>query len=190
MAFPAKTDRSSILAAAMEQLASDGMQKLSLRSVAATLDLAPNALYRYFSSRSQLQAALIAEITEQVHAALLKATARKAPEPAIRALTRAYLSFAREQRHFYDAFLTPCLETPEGETAHAALWDFVLGQVARISGSEKAAEAAVGLWAFLHGFVELQTLGVFGNGKPLSGFDWSLNAWFKAARIGLEPDRP
>ena len=67
MVFPAKTDRARILSAAMEQLARDGMEKLSLRSLAASLDLAPNALYRYFASRSQLEAAITAEITEHVH---------------------------------------------------------------------------------------------------------------------------
>src|ERR1700733_16208712 len=73
MPFPAKTDRARILTAAMEQLASRGMEKLSLRSLAASLDLAPNALYRYFPSRSALGGALTVEITGQVHARLRKA---------------------------------------------------------------------------------------------------------------------
>ena len=120
MVFPAKTDRARILSAAMEQLARDGMEKLSLRSLAASLDLAPNALYRYFASRSQLEAAITAEITQQVHEGLRKAAGRKAPEQAIRALVRAYIRFAHEQKHLYDVFLRPCAETQEGEAAHTA----------------------------------------------------------------------
>ena len=65
MVFPAKTDRARILSAAMDQLARDGMEKLSLRSLAASLNLAPNALYRYFASRSQLEAAIAAEIAQE-----------------------------------------------------------------------------------------------------------------------------
>lgn len=182
MPFPAKTDRYRILAAAMEKLASDGTGKLSLRSLASSLDLAPNALYRYFPSRSRLDAAITAEITEHVHARLHKAAGRKAPEPAIRALARAYILFAHQQRHLYDAFLSPCEPTPEGEAAHTTLWNFVLERVAGISGKKRAPEAAVALWAFLHGFVELERAGVFKQGKPISGFEWGLNAWFKAAR--------
>ena len=72
MVFPAKTDRARILSAAMEQLARDGMEKLSLRSLAASLDLAPNALYRYFASRSQLEAAIAAEITDHLHESCAK----------------------------------------------------------------------------------------------------------------------
>ena len=138
MVFPAKTDRARILSAAMEQVARDGMEKLSLRSLAASLGLAPNALYRYFASRSQLEAAIAAEITEHVHQGLRKAAGRKAPEQAIRALVRAYIRFAHEQKHFYDLFLRPCAETTEGEAAHIALWNFVLEQVGRISGPKKA----------------------------------------------------
>jgi AcrR family transcriptional regulator len=183
MPFPAKTDRARILAAAMEQLASDGLEKLSLRSLAASLDLAPTALYRYFPSRSALEVALTAEIAGQVHAKLRRAAGHKLPEPAIRALTKAYVSFSTEQPHLYNAFLQPCAETEQAEEpAHEALWNFVLEQVARITGPKHAPEAAVALWAMLHGFVELKRAGVFHQGKPLTGFDWGMQAWLKAAR--------
>jgi AcrR family transcriptional regulator len=182
MPFPAKTDRARILAAAMEQVASGGIERLSLRSLAASLDLAPNALYRYFPSRSQLEAAITAGIINQVHADLRKAAGRKSPEQALRAIVRAYVRFAREQRHFYDAFLKPCLHTPDGEAAHAALWDFVVEQVTRLCGPKKAPEAAVALWAFLHGFVEFKIAGLFDEGKPIKGFEWGVDAWFKAVR--------
>lgn len=181
MVFPAKTDRTRILSAAMEQLRRDGMEKLSLRSLAASLDLAPNALYRYFASRSELEAAIAAEITEYVHQGLRKAAGRKAPKQAIQALVGAYLRFAHEQKHLYDVFLKPCTETPEGEAAHVALWNFVLEQVDRVTGPKKAPEAAIALWALLHGFIGLANAGVFDRGKPRSGFDWGLQAWFRAS---------
>jgi AcrR family transcriptional regulator len=182
MPFPAKTDRARILAAAMEQLASQGMEKLSLRSLAGSLDLAPNALYRYFPSRSALGGALTVEITGQVHARLRKAAGRKSPEQAIRAITKAYVLFSTEQPYLYNAFLQPCATTEEGEDpAHEALWAFVVEQVARVAGPKKAPEAAVALWALLHGFVELRRAGVFQRGKPLTSFDWGLQAWMKAA---------
>jgi AcrR family transcriptional regulator len=184
MPFPAKTDRARILTAAMEQLASRGMEKLSLRSLAASLDLAPNALYRYFPSRSALEGALIEEITERVHAWLRRAAGRKSPEQAIRAIAKAYVLFSTEQPHLYNAFLHPCAEPEEAkERAHEALWAFVLEQVARVAGPKKAPEAAVALWALLHGFVELKRAGVFQHDKPLTSFDWGMQAWLKAARV-------
>jgi hypothetical protein len=63
------------------------------------------------------------------------------------------------------------------------LWNFVLEQVGRISGPKRAPEAAIALWALLHGFVGLASAGVFDKrGKPRSGFDWGLQAWFRASR--------
>src|ERR1035441_3272156 len=58
MPYPSKTDRQTILSAAVKDLAHGGIRDLSLRNLAASLDLAPNAIYRYFSDRSALEAAL------------------------------------------------------------------------------------------------------------------------------------
>lgn len=48
-----------ILAAARAHLARDGAAALSLRSIARELEMAPSALYRYFSGRDALLSALI-----------------------------------------------------------------------------------------------------------------------------------
>ena len=58
MAYPAKTDRESILAAALEQVESEGLENLAIRSLAGRLGLAPNALYRYFENLSDLELAV------------------------------------------------------------------------------------------------------------------------------------
>jgi AcrR family transcriptional regulator len=50
---------SEILAVARAHLARDGAAALSLRSIARELEMAPSALYRYFSGRDALLSALI-----------------------------------------------------------------------------------------------------------------------------------
>jgi len=173
----------------MEQLARDGMEKLSLRSLAASRILRRTALYRYFASRSQTGSCDHAEITEHVHEGLRKAAGRKAPEQRFARWVRAYIRFAHEQKHFYDVFLRPCAETPEGEAAHTALWNFVLEQVGRISGPKKAPEAAIALWALLHGFVGLASAGVFDRGKPRSALIGACKrgSGLRGARCGYAP---
>ena len=57
MPYPSKTDRNAILAVAMELVEKHGVDKLAIRSVAAELGLAPNALYRYFENLAALEAA-------------------------------------------------------------------------------------------------------------------------------------
>ena len=182
MPFPAKTDRARILAAAMARVAGEGMDGLSLRSLATSLGLAPTALYRYFPSRAEMEAAIVAEVTGLIHARLLKAKGRKSPEPALRALSQAYVLFAREQPQFYRAFLARSMPCDGNEAAHEALWTFVLGEVTRVAGAKRAAEATVALWSFLHGFVELEAAGALTQEKPSSGLRWGLDAWFRAAR--------
>jgi Tetracyclin repressor-like, C-terminal domain len=57
----------------------------------------------------------------------------------------------------------------------------VLPHVARVYGDEKAPEAAVALWAFLHGITALEAAGVFGERKPATSFEFGLRMWIRAA---------
>lgn len=190
MPFPSKTDRRTILATAMDQVSRDGIDKLAIRSVAAALDLAPNALYRYFSNLAALEDALAEESRRRLLDVLRKAAGKKPPEEAIRSIARAYVRFAREQPHIFFLTLMPSTAEREGDAAHVQSWSFVLGHVARIYGEEKAPEAAVVLWAFLHGMTALEAAGVFGERKPASSFEFGLRMWIKAASTDIISESP
>ncbi len=181
MPYPSKTDRQTILATAMEQVARDGINKLAIRSVAAALGLAPNALYRYFSNLAALQGALAEESRRGLLEVLQKAAGKRPPEQAIRSIAQAYVRFAREQPQVFSLTLMPSTTETEGDAAHERSWRFVLGHVARLYGEEKAPEAAVALWAFLHGITVLEAARVFGERKPVSSFEFGLRMWIKAA---------
>ena len=181
MPYPAKTDRQTILATAMDQVARDGINGLAIRSVAAALNLAPNALYRYFANLAGLQSALADESRRRLQKALEKAAGKKPPEETIRSIAKAYLRFARDEPHIFSLTLLPSTAESEGEAAHLEGWRFVLGHVARLYGEERAPEAAVALWAFLHGMTALEAARVFGQRKPVSSFEFGLRMWIKAA---------
>src|ERR1700730_14875867 len=83
MPYPSKTDRQTILSAAVKQLAHAGIRDLSLRNLAASLDLAPNEVYLFFSDRSALEAARAGEAARQMDMALRKAAAGREPVTAI-----------------------------------------------------------------------------------------------------------
>lgn len=188
MAYPAKTDRAEILKAGMRLLTEQGLAGLSLRAVAGALGVAPNALYRYFADRAALEAALASEVARRLHVVLKRAAAGKEPEAAVRAVCRAYLKFAREQRHGYEAMMTVCNPAEEDAAAHVALWAFVLELVTKLAGEARAAEAAVALWALLHGAAGLEAANIFHpenpHGKPVSGIAFGMDAWFVGARVG------
>ncbi len=198
MPYPAKISRDRILAEAIAQLEQEGPARLSLRTLAAELGVAPNALYRYFADRSALEAALADASTERLQAALERAaqprgTARRTPGESIRAMGQAYLRFAREHPHLYEVMMGPGCHD-EGPGPHRALWEFVLAQVARLTGEQPAPEAAVALWALLHGTAALERAGVFTAQKPFQGFLCGLNMWIEGAerKFGEQaaPTRP
>src|ERR1700738_1873836 len=111
MPYPSKTDRQTILSAAVKELAQGGIRDLSLRNIAASLDLAPNAIYRYFSDRRALEAALANEAARQLELALRKAADGCEPVTAIREMSSAYIKFARDNRHLYEVMMS--LHAPE-----------------------------------------------------------------------------
>lgn len=185
MPYPAKISRERILAEAVALLEREGSARLSLRTLAADLGVAPNALYRYFPDRSALITALADACTERLQAALERAaqprgTASRTPGESIRAMSRQYLRFAREHPHLYETMMLPgCHDEQAG--AHHALWDFVVGEVARLTGEATAPRAAVALWALLHGTASLERSGVFGAKKPADGYQHGLETWISAA---------
>jgi AcrR family transcriptional regulator len=154
---------------------------MSLRSLAASLGVAPNALYRYFADRAALEAAMSAESARQLKSVLKRAARHREPEEAVRSMALAYVRFARESPHLYGLLMTPCTPSEEDAESHQDLWNFVVDQVALISTQSRAREAAVALWALLHGTVALEAAQVFGEEKPFSGFDFGLEAWLTAA---------
>ena len=186
MPYPSKTDRQTILSAALKQLAHVGIRDLSLRNLAASLDLAPNAIYRYFSDRSALEAALASEAARQMELALRRAAVGREPVAAIREMSSAYIMFAKDNRHLYDVMMSRHVRKHD-ETLHQSLWAFTVEQVTRIAGSDRAAQASVALWAFLHGAVALEAAEVFGESKPASGLGFGLDAWFMAVSTRAEP---
>jgi AcrR family transcriptional regulator len=186
MPYPSKTDRQTILSAAVKQLAHVGIRDLSLRNLAASLDLAPNAIYRYFSDRSALEAALASEAARQMELALRKAADGRERVTAIREMSAAYIKFAKDNRYLYDVMMSP--HVPQHDAIrHQSLWAFTVEQVQRIAGSGLAAQASVALWAFLHGAVALEAAEVFGESKPASGLGFGLDAWFIAASTRGQP---
>jgi AcrR family transcriptional regulator len=186
MPYPSKTDRQTILSVAVKELAHGGIRALSLRNIAASLDLAPNAIYRYFSDRSALEAALANEAARQLELALRKAADGCEAVTAIREMSSAYIRFARDNRHLYEVMMS--LHAPKHDaTSHQSLWAFTVEQVQRIAGADRAAQASVALWAFLHGAVALEAAQVLGEIKPASGLEFGFEAWLMAVSMRGEP---
>lgn len=182
----AKTDRDAILSLALDRVRTDGMPALSWRALAADVGIAPNALYHYFPTRAHLDNALSEHAAQRMHKALRREVARLASSKEsaadrIRALSTAYLRFAQREPHLYAAMLSGPCGTGEPNPEHQALWQFVVDATAALHGQAKATEAAMSLWALLHGAVTLLHSGSLSGARPAESIEFGLNAWIALA---------
>src|SRR5258708_11930513 len=126
MPYPAKTNAQTILAAAIEHLEQYGEAALSMREVASRLGLSPRALYRYYTDRAALEAAIAEEGCGGLRAALVDAVGVQVGKDALRAGATAYLAFAQAHPAWYALLMSVHEQTPGLLQAEHALWIFVL----------------------------------------------------------------
>src|SRR5262245_43901594 len=110
----------AIVAAACEVAAEGGMAAVQIAPVAARASIATGTVYRYFPSKTELVAALVAALAEREMAAL-EAAANRAPGP-LSALAAAIATFAARalvRRRLAFALIAEPVE-PEVDHARAA----------------------------------------------------------------------
>ncbi|WP_407542594.1 TetR/AcrR family transcriptional regulator (plasmid) [Deinococcus radiomollis] len=169
MPYPAKTSAEEILAAAVELLEREGQGGLSLRALAAELHLSPNALYRYYPSREALLAAVAVQGAQWLLTDLQTATG------ALPQLAHIYLKFAQERPALYDLYMTCDSLSAAQRQIYDEHWELVVGALAPLAGAHSR-EAAITLWAYLHGLVGLERSGVYDVSaeKPRNTTDFGL----------------
>jgi len=177
MPYPAKTNARTILQAAIEYIEQYGEEALSMRELASRLGLTPRALYRYYPDRAALEAAIAEEGFRRLLVALVDAVDERVGKQALRASATAYLTFAQAHPAWYALLMRFHVQTPGLLEAGHETWTFVVGLVEDAVGAEKAASVAVALWAFLHGFIQLERSAILSEQKPRSGFQAGLEAF-------------
>jgi AcrR family transcriptional regulator len=113
-----KAGRARILKAALKIMGSEGLEALSMRSLADAVDLTPGALYRYFSSKDEVTEAVFGGGGDLDDRLLETATARVSDIDALRQVLKAYADFAFEDEvRFRTLFLK--YYGPAGREFHA-----------------------------------------------------------------------
>jgi AcrR family transcriptional regulator len=188
MPYPAKTNAQSILQAAIDYLEEYGEDALSMRELASRLGLTPHALYRYFPDRAALEATIAEAGFRRLHADLVAAVGERAGNEAIRVSAAAYLGFAQAHPAWYALIMRFHVESPGMLAAGHEMWSYVVRLVEGAVGAEGAASAAVALWAFMHGFTQLERTAILNEQKPRSGFEVGLEALLTGlTALSLDP---
>jgi AcrR family transcriptional regulator len=131
--------RDEIKAAALRQLAADGVEGLSLNAIAKELGMTGPALYRYVSSRDELLADLVVDAWEDLADALERAAEDNAGASAaerVEAIGLAYRAWGTSQPHRYrlaiqtrlgSGELAPERVIPASQRAMAVILDAIEG---------------------------------------------------------------
>ena len=159
--------RSRILDEARELFVAQGAAAVTMRGVAARVGVTPMALYRYFASREELLAALVG----QGHATFLRYLSRalheRTPLARLAAAGEQYLRFALEHPQSY-AVMFMERDVPAGPAAEAgeevATFRFLVDRIRDCAAAgelrvDDAEEAALVVWAHVHGLVSLHLAG-------------------------------
>ena len=215
MVYPSKLSRGSIVGAALSLIREQGVDALGMRAVATRLSVRPASLYKHVVDLAGLQSLLAEHAAGDLLAAMDAAIARaprsasvETPKMPMLFMANEYLRFAREQPALY-AMLTsatvrlpvtepslPAIETSSTaassipHVARTAVWKRLLQVVGDLTGSADDADAAVALWAFLHGFIALERSGMFGATGPKGGFARGVKAMAAGLRRPASGSHP
>ena len=184
--------RDRLLAEALALVQEDGVEALSMRRLAARVEVSATALYRHFADKEELLQHLVDEANLELGRYLFPGwRARR----SLRSTLLAYLRFARERPQSYDVLffsrVRKDLEIPpsgESSSNFRLLREQVAAAMAR--GELRAADPAqttVTLWALMHGLVALERQGRFGD-RP-NDFERIFRRALEQLLEGLKPGR-
>lgn len=151
--------------AAMQLLERMPAAEISLREVARAANVSHNAPYHHFSDRLGLLKVL-AERSMADLLAQVRSDAEKAPTPraALTDAGSAYIRFAVEHPHAFDAVYDPTVCVPGSPTATMAPLidglEAVLAEGVAAAGLDRPTDAVV-VWGLIHGLGTLAAAGHF-----------------------------
>jgi len=155
-----------LLAAASKQIEQIGFEALSLRDLAASLDVSRAAPYRHFADRRALLAALAAGGFRRLEAVAMAAMAKQAPPSSrLAAGARAYLAFAMQRPQLFRLMFVSDLLTGEEPrdpaliqvaTSFHARFEALVAENCTSRDDKTIKAAALTFWSILHGFALLR----------------------------------
>ncbi len=152
--------RRALVDAAVERIALEGVDALSLRAVARDVGVTHAAPYRHFESKAALLAAIAEEGREELQKrAWAVAEATPLPEDKVLKMGAALVRFAVEKPGHYKVLFGPYRLSPHLDPTTDPLGDTAVLTMAElwtpVVGVEHARETALGSWSLMHGVANL-----------------------------------
>ncbi|MCC6617061.1 MAG: TetR/AcrR family transcriptional regulator [Anaerolineae bacterium] len=166
--------RQDILLAAIDIIAEEGAEQLSLREIARRIDYSPAALYRHFDSKEAIVDAVCNEATRRLGDSLTVVPETLPPVEYLVELGMAYLRFANDHPQHFRFIATWRVPMPEDITReqmeqaadnpadpfsllYRAIQRGIDVGLLRVKPNYATLEMALSMWALAHGMAVLQT---------------------------------
>jgi AcrR family transcriptional regulator len=102
-----------ILSCALDLYLEKGIHGLSMRQIAAKLDISATAIYRHYQNKQDLLDTIVAEAVKIFGGYLFAALSGATPEERFRLSSQAYLDFAMAQPKYYGVIFLEPHDQPE-----------------------------------------------------------------------------
>ena len=184
--------RTVILQAAAELADTHGFQQVTLALLANKLGVRSPSLYNHINGLDGLRQLMAVYSIEQLIEAMTKAAVGRSGETAVRAISEAYLHYARSHPGLYEALLkAPDPEDTEVTEASEQLLELILQVLSSYQlEQEEALHVVRGLRSLLHGFASLEQSGGFGLPLDLNtSFDVLLTTYLSGLELRTHPQQ-
>ena len=173
---PAKTSYQQIVATARQLIEEQGLDSLSMQTLAERVGIRAPSLYKHVHNRAQLIRSVVEYTLAELGETVAQAAQMDDAQADLRAMVHAYRVFAHQNPTVYKLLYSSLSSEMEPSVeASAAAATTLLGTVTRLVGQERALEAARMLVAFTHGFVSIELAGAFRLGGSVeSAFDFGV----------------
>ena len=159
-----KNTKEKILAAASQLFLSGGLSALSVRAIAREANLSTIGIYSYFEGKQGILDALYIEGFELVLAASQVSIDLKHPKLGVMAAAKGYIQTAQLYRGHYrlifgesdSGYIPSELAQEAAKKAFIKITNVVATLLPDDANYESRREAAIQIWALVHGYIGLQ----------------------------------
>lgn len=170
MPYPSQVNQTMIVERARELIEANGIDQLTLQTLAGSLGVQAPSLYRHVKNKTELLRA-VNEVTIHRLIETLGESVATTQDPTTRLLriAHAYREFALTNPITYTlAFTITYAELQPDATRLERLVLPLQDTVAELTGVPDSLTALRGLWALVHGYVSAELSGQFRRGGDLS----------------------
>ncbi|HET8785116.1 MAG TPA: TetR-like C-terminal domain-containing protein [Candidatus Limnocylindrales bacterium] len=189
MPTPARTSLADIVKAGRDIIESEGVDGLTMQSVATRVGVRAPSLYKRIRGRNDLLRLVANDATAALTRDLEAATTGSDPRRDLVALARAFRRFARANPGAYSLIFAPLPDDaradPEWSIKASAP---VIDATQRLAGPDHALDAARTVVAWANGFIAMELAGAFRLGGDVDrAFDYGIE--HIVAAIAARPKR-